>query len=681
MIPCKRLPASCPVLAIALSLCAIGAGAAQSDGAAVQTLDPVIEQLLNVQDVGAPVLSPDGRRAAYLVSRYDASHDKMVSDIWLVNLETGEQRQLTHTKEGEWGVAWHPQANALTFLSDRHDPDEAEGQLWVLPLAGGEARRITDIEGGIEDYQYAPDGAWIAAVVPDPDPFEPPDESQDITTAPPIVIDRFYFKEDGVGYRTRGRRIYLLDASSGKGKALALPGVEPSSPAFSPDGRRLAFVAKGGREPDRVDNFDLYLMSLQGPPKAYALAPSSMNDCGQVLQDRPRWSPDGGAIACLSAATDRDNLYAMSVLKVFDTRSGSHLILTRSLDRNVYYPRFSPDGEQILFTVEDDMQVQLASVPRDGGEVRKLAAGEMHVDDFAVGPGGRVIARVGHIDRPWEIHTLEDGAFRAVTGHNDALLAERPWRRAQKISFNSADGTEVHGLLMKPKAWKKNRPLPTVLWIHGGPTSQFAWEPRLDPQLFAGHGYAVLLINPRGSTGRGEAYARGIYGAWGSVDVPDVLAGVDYAVEKGIADPDRLYIGGWSYGGMLTNYVIASDKRFRAAASGAAISNAWAGFGTDMYIRDYLSELGAPWEDPEAWNRVSYPFMQANRIVTPTLFMVGERDYNVPLLATEQMYQALKVLRVPTRMVIYPGESHSIGVPSYRADIWQRYLDWFAEYR
>jgi dipeptidyl aminopeptidase/acylaminoacyl peptidase len=234
--------------------------------------------------------------------------------------------------------------------------------------------------------------------------------------------------------------------------------------------------------------------------------------------------------------------------------------------------------------------------------------------------------------------------------------------------------------LLRPVGARKGRRYPTVLWIHGGPTSQFSYEPLLEPQLFAAHGYAVLLLNPRGSTGRGLDYSRGIYAAWGSVDVDDVLAGVDFAVEAGIADSERLVVGGWSYGGMLTNYVIASDNRFRAAVSGASIANVWAGFGTDQYIRDYLSELGAPWDNPEAWNRISYPFLKANRIKTPTLFLVGEKDYNVPLLATEQMYQALKVLRIPTQMVIYPGQPHSIGVPSYNADRWQRYLDWFGRY-
>jgi dipeptidyl aminopeptidase/acylaminoacyl peptidase len=209
------------------------------------------------------------------------------------------------------------------------------------------------------------------------------------------------------------------------------------------------------------------------------------------------------------------------------------------------------------------------------------------------------------------LYTVAAGKATQLSRHNDPLIAQRPWQPAQPISFNSADGTEIHGLLIRPEGAKKGRRYPTVLWIHGGPASQFGYEPRLEPQLFAAHGYAVVLVNPRGSTGRGLAFSKEIWRGWGSVDVPDVLAGIDHVVAMGVADSKRLVVGGWSYGGMLTNYVIASDQ---------------------------------------------------------------------PLLATEQMYQALKVLRVPTQMVIYPGQSHGLRVPSYQADRWQRYLAWFAKY-
>ena len=217
-----------------------------------------------------------------------------------------------------------------------------------------------------------------------------------------------------------------------------------------------------------------------------------------------------------------------------------------------------------------------------------------------------------------------------------------------------------------------------MLRIHGGPQLQFGASFSPEWQIFAANGYAVVAANPRGSTGRGQDFAKAIYAAWGSVDVQDVLAAVDDAVSRGIADPDRLGIGGWSYGGMLTNYTIASDRRFKAATSGASISNVLAGYGTDQYIRDYEMELGKPWEKLENWMKVSYPFYHADRIVTPTLFLAGDKDFNVPHSNSEQMYQALQSQGIDTQLIIYPGQFHGLTRPSFIRDRMQRYLDWYA---
>jgi dipeptidyl aminopeptidase/acylaminoacyl peptidase len=190
----------------------------------------------------------------------------------------------------------------------------------------------------------------------------------------------------------------------------------------------------------------------------------------------------------------------------------------------------------------------------------------------------------------------------------------------------------------------------------------------------------VVAANPRGSSGRGEKFSMAIWAEWGNKDGQDVLAAVEYAVAQGIADSTRLGVGGWSYGGILTNQVIARDQRFKAAISGAGQSNVLAGYGTDQYVREYEAELGTPWGSPETWMRVSYPFFHADRIVTPTLFLCGDQDFNVPLLNSEQMYQALRSLGRETQLVIYPGEPHGIKKPSYQRDRLQRYLDWYSRY-
>ncbi|HEX4972753.1 MAG TPA: prolyl oligopeptidase family serine peptidase, partial [Steroidobacteraceae bacterium] len=221
---------------------------------------------------------------------------------------------------------------------------------------------------------------------------------------------------------------------------------------------------------------------------------------------------------------------------------------------------------------------------------------------------------------------------------------------------------------------------PTLLWIHGGPVSQYANSFSMSWQIFASHGYVVLGVNPRGSSGRGEAFAKEIYADWGNKDTQDVLAAVDYAVKQGVADPDRLGVGGWSYGGILTNFVIAKDQRFKSATSGASISNVLAGYGTDMYVREYEQELGTPWKNLDVWLHNSYPFLHADRIKTPTLFQCGASDFNVPLLNSEQMYQALRSLGLDTQLVIYPDQYHGLTKPSYLRERMQRYLDWHGKY-
>lgn len=239
----------------------------------------------------------------------------------------------------------------------------------------------------------------------------------------------------------------------------------------------------------------------------------------------------------------------------------------------------------------------------------------------------------------------------------------------QFIAFTSsrADDDKQSQLWLLDRAGGEAMKLPGIK----GSVNDIVW------QVFAGHGYAVVSTNPRGGTGRGQAYAKALYADWGGPAVPDALAGVADALAKGIADPARLYIGGWSYGGMLTNYVIASDTRFKAAVSGASISNVLAGYGTDQYIRDYEVELGRPWEHMDVWLRNSYPFYHNEKIVTPTLWMAGDKDFNVPLLNSEQMYQALKSRNINTQLIIYPGEHHGLRRPSFLKDRMVRWLAWY----
>jgi dipeptidyl aminopeptidase/acylaminoacyl peptidase len=309
-----------------------------------------------------------------------------------------------------------------------------------------------------------------------------------------------------------------------------------------------------------------------------------------------------------------------------------------------------------------------------------LTKGRRVASDFSVGPGGKVAVLASTPSAPPEVFALEGGELRALSRQNDRWLTDIQLAPVEEISFKSRDGTPIGGFLMRPVGYQPGTRVPAVLRIHGGPVSQFANEFDFAWQLLASQGYAVVAANPRGSSGRGEKFSTAIWADWGNKDGQDVLAAVDYAVAQGIADPNRLGVGGWSYGGILTNQVIARDQRFKAAISGAGQSNVLAGYGTDQYVREYEAELGTPWRNTAAWLKVSFPFVHADRIVTPTLFLCGDKDFNVPLLNSEQMYQALKSLGRETQLVIYPGEHHGIEKPSYQRDRLERYLDWYGRH-
>jgi dipeptidyl aminopeptidase/acylaminoacyl peptidase len=296
-----------------------------------------------------------------------------------------------------------------------------------------------------------------------------------------------------------------------------------------------------------------------------------------------------------------------------------------------------------------------------------------------VSPGGRAVVLGGDDSHPYELSAVEKKGLRALTSHN-AWLAAKRLAKVEDIAFRSADGTLIEGFVVKPPDYQPGRRYPTIMRLHGGPAYQFSHEFMPDWQAYAAAGFVVVAPNPRGSSGRGFDFSRAIYADWGHKDVEDVLAAVDYAVAEGIADPQRLGVGGRSYGGILTNYVIASDTRFKAAVSGAGASNMFGMYGHDEYSREYELELGTPWKNPEAYARVSYPFLHADRIRTATLFYCAGEDFNVPCLGAEQMYQALRSQEVPTQLVIYPGENHDIKVPSHLRDRLERLIGWYSRF-
>jgi len=285
------------------------------------------------------------------------------------------------------------------------------------------------------------------------------------------------------------------------------------------------------------------------------------------------------------------------------------------------------------------------------------------------------------LSRPWlpdELFSLRDGKLNQLTFTNRKVLDGIPLGEVEEVRFSSRDGTAIEGFVIKPVGFRPGRRYPTILDIHGGPQSQYDYRFQFEAQLYAANGYLVVHPNPRGSTGYGQDFSLAIWRDWGGPDYEDVMAAVDDAIERGWADPDRLGVTGWSYGGMLTNHIITRTDRFKAAVTGASATLYAVNYGHDMYQRWWEKELGLPWE-PEArarYEKIS-PFNRLDRVVTPTLILGGEKDWNVPIINSEQLYLALFKLGVETKLVVYPGEYHGIDTPSYAKDLYQRYLDWF----
>lgn len=642
-----------------------------------------LDDLHRVAQVSDPQISPDGSWVVYTVQTTDTKADKAVSHIWKVQWDGTDRRQLTNSASSESQPRFSPDGRQLAFLSARHNKKEV-AQLWVMEGAGGEARRVTDFDGSVVDFAWSPQGQRLVLVVQDADPEKKKpqvaEKKKEEDAPPPIVIDRFQFKHDDVGYlRQQRQHLYLLDLADEKPVCLTPGDHNEYLPAWSPDGSTIVFVSKRGDDFDRHDNFDLHLIAPQAGAAPRQLTTYDGADSRPEFQSRPAWSPDGKSIAYVRSGPNELIFYSVQHLAVISAAGGEPRLLTSQLDRNVSRPRWSPDGQAIYFVLEDDGNRHLGKVPAEGGAVERILAGRRNVTAFDLSGSGKIVAQSATPDRPAEVFALEVEP-RALSRQNEELLDQLKLGEVEEIKFSSKDGTQIHGFVVKPPNYQQGTKYPTILSIHGGPVGQFANDFMSSWQLFAAHGYLVVGVNPRGSSGRGEAFSRAIFADWGNLDRDDVLSAVDHVVSQGQADPARLGVGGWSYGGILTNYVIASDRRFKAAVSGSSSSNMLATYGTDMYVREYEAELGPPWKNPELWMKLSYPFLHADRIVTPTLFLCGDKDFNVPLLNAEQMYQALRSLKVDAQLVIYPGERHTIGRPSYQRDRMQRYLDWYGKY-
>jgi dipeptidyl aminopeptidase/acylaminoacyl peptidase len=644
-----------------------------------------LDDLTRFRNVSDPQISPDGQWVAYVVGATNAREDKSSSHIWMVNIDGSNDRQITFSNESESSPRWSPDGKYISFTSSR--PGKTRGnQVWLLDRNGGEAMQLTEIKGRLQGHEWSPDSKRLALVIGDPDPESDPAPSPQPGATPrvpkPIVIDRYRFKQDGQGYLLTGRHtyIYIFDIATKKLERLTKSKWDEGSPAWSPDGTRIAFMSNHGEDPDREPAAQLYVAEAKPGATEKQLTP----DTTRASRARPEWSPDSRWIAFLEGDEKKYGAYNMDHLALVPSDGSSAPVrfkATEDLDRGVSSPRFTPDGKAIRFLVTDDRSVYPMKANVAGGAAQRLLNPPIVIGNWNFN-GGRVVAMSGGDTKAGEIHVWEGNSLRQLTHQNDALFAELDLGATEEINFQSKDGTRVGALLTYPVGYVKGTKVPLLLRIHGGPNGQDQHTFSAERQFFAANGYAVLAVNYRGSSGRGQKFSRAIFADWGNYEVQDLLAGVDHVIKMGVADPDRLGVGGWSYGGILTDYLIATDTRFKGATSGAGTAFTVAFYGTDQYIIQYDYEIGPPW-NPKAWEtyvKISYPFLHADRIQTPTLFLGGERDFNVPVQGSQQMYQALRSLGIDTQLIIYPNENHGIQRPSYQRDRMERYLAWYDKY-
>ncbi len=647
---------------------------------AVKPHPMTLKDVFRVKDVGNPKVSPDGKWVLYTVTKTSLKKDDHTTTLWMVSWDGKQDIQLTYGYNGSVSTPeWSPDGKYISFLSDQKG--KAKGsQVWVLPRSGGEARQLTDVDkkqGEIEGYRWSPDGKQLLLTVHvgrivSANAFNDAKEKKYIE---PIVIQRYLFKQDIRGYITASSHtfLYLYDIATNKMQKLTVgKKFDETAGVFSPNGKWIAFVSNHTAEPDRNINTDVFVVAAKAGSEPKQLTHYTGADVGPLA-----WSPNGKWIAFLRGGHVKYWQYQEDRLAVVAADGSGHAReLTAAFDRPIHDPQWTPNGKSIIALVTDDRNRYPASIDVATDKVTRLVETE-GVSWAHSGRDGHEAVLWTTDTMPSELFAWSDGHMRQLTHQNAKLLKDLVLAKAENMHATSKDGTRVDGLITLPDVPGAKKPYPLLFWIHGGPQGQDAHAFSPMRQLFAARGYAVLNVNYRGSDGRGIAFQKKIWGNWGVYEVQDDEACVNEVIREGLVDPKRMGVGGWSYGAISTDFMIASTNEFKAASAGAGVGDPLVLYGVDEYINQYNYELGVPWEHLATYIKIGYPFFHANRIHTPTLFMGGTSDFNVPVEGGEQMYEALQTLHVPSALIVYPQQWHGFTRPTYIRDRYQYWFNWY----
>ncbi len=628
-----------------------------------------VDDAMAVRRLADPRFSPDGLRIVYSVGEDDTSVNMERSSLWVVPAAGGSPLRLTYLGRRDRQPRWSTDGTLIAFLSDRDSADEqgkkVEGrtQVWVMSAFGGEARQVTRSPTAVGEFAWSPDGLRLVYAAP----ALPPDNDQ-----------REKRRREGfdavVAGEPRMNELWVVELATGRSTRLTDGQSDATEAAWSPRGDLIAFVSRPTPGANEQLLSDLFVVPASGgvPLK---LADNDGPDFAPV------WSPDGGRIAYLSNRR-RQSSGADNTIMVVPVPNGAPQSILHGFEYSAGRPAWTPDGRTILFNAETRTESHVFAVPAAGGPATAVTSGEAFVTAFDVSHDGRRLAFVRQDPKTpedlWVSGT--DGSGATQLTHINPQLSEIQIAASEVIRWKGADNWDIEGILVTPPGYAPGRRYPLIVEAHGGPhgAQTVAFNPMW--QYFAAHGFAVFAPNFRGSGGYSQNFVDADRYDWGGKDYGDIMAGVDAVIARGLADPDRMGVEGWSYGGFMTSWIIGHTTRFKAAVVGAGVTNLQSFYGTTDIQRFIEWEYrGFPWDNAAAIRDHS-PITFAQNARTPTLILHGSDDVRVPVEQGQQLYMVLKKVGTTVEFVRYPREGHGFREPNHIRDRYERMLAWIERF-
>jgi len=648
--------------------------------AGAQTRGMTAEDYFAFETLSEPRFSPDGSTIAFVVTTIDRQQNRRRSAIWSVPADGSRGPvALTTAPQSSNSPRWSPDGKTIAFLSTRPAAGDAvadtpRNQVWLLPLGGGEPRRLTTLLNGVNSFQWSPDGARLVVV----SRTGPSDTAKSPSDVRHYKHANYKFNDTGWFDDTRAH-LWVVEVSSGRATPLTSgDDWNDSDPQWSPDGRRIAFVSdRSGKAFDESNDTDVWVIDANGG------TPSKISDHA-TGDNAPRWSPDGQTIAFVSSVPEKAH---PKIWLAPSAGGGAARLAAEGLDLIPGALRWAEGGRALYFETGVKGTSHLYRVDLAARRAASVTSGERTVRFVDVNEKTNRLAYAvndpTHLDDLY-VADLSGRNEKQLTHLNAALWKQVNVVPVERVPFRGADGWEVDGFLMKPVGWEPGRKYPMVLTIHGGPAGMYGFDFFHEFQVYASRGWAVFFTNPRGSTGYGEKFERGIEMNWGGNDYVDVMNGVDAALAKySWIDRDRLGVTGGSYGGYLTNWIISHTNRFKAAVTLRSVSNFISDDGTRDGAYGHADDFGGDiFEKTDLyWDRS--PLKHVKNVKTPTLVLHSDNDFRVPIEQGEQWFRALRHFGVPAEVVFFPRENHNLtrtGEPKHLVESinWQVY--WFDRY-